>query len=542
MQLDYRILWFDDQEQSIKPFVERVQGMIARLGFEPKVDLRIITADVAEPLVNLPAQADVDLVMMDYKLGGQHDGADWPQELERHGLVDRATRQKRLVEMQAQALAAGRQAGRVLAIGSTGTNRATARLLAAIARSPQGAVVLPGLDRDLDAKAWALVSGALGAGDEPSFGHPQAAMARLLPVLGLDRAGVLPLGAAPALAASIRERFVAEALRPRRHDGGVAQLEEGHPGGRSRRRVGRDRAGRGSGRARGGPGVGRRIAGGAGNKGPHRGAGDARSRSCPSGPRRASALERGGRRHRRRAARCEAARCLRPPRRNGSGNRLGRRSRCVAGTPFDRARTGSFRRRTPCRQARGRGAAYRAARRPLVERAVRCRPRRRGRPARPSRSEEPARRGLACHGRAVGGLCRGFGAARRTASRLPYARHLGRSAPRRRDCHGRRRRHCRRGGRRARNAPRRAGTGDRHPSLRRGGLRPDVRPARRRGGAAQHRSSAPAPADPRPARGAPRGRRCRAARRPRRNGVAAGGSHGRLPQPPDAPRTGPDAT
>ncbi|WP_295166324.1 hypothetical protein [uncultured Brevundimonas sp.] len=81
MQLDYRILWFDDQEQSIKPFVGRVQGMIARLGFEPKVDLRIITADVAEPLANLPAQADVDLVLMDYKLGGQHDGADLAQKL-----------------------------------------------------------------------------------------------------------------------------------------------------------------------------------------------------------------------------------------------------------------------------------------------------------------------------------------------------------------------------------------------------------------------------------------------------------------------------
>ncbi|WP_336970584.1 hypothetical protein [Brevundimonas aurantiaca] len=81
MQLDYRILWFDDQQQSIKPFVERVQNMIARLGFEPKVDLRIVTADVAEPLADLPSQSEVDLVLMDYKLGGQHDGADLAQKL-----------------------------------------------------------------------------------------------------------------------------------------------------------------------------------------------------------------------------------------------------------------------------------------------------------------------------------------------------------------------------------------------------------------------------------------------------------------------------
>ncbi len=138
----------------------------------------------------------------------------WPQMLEDRGLVDRAARQKLLVDAQAGELAAGRDAGPVLAIGSTGTNRATARLLAAIASAPRGAVVLPGLDRDLDAIAWRVVSGALESGDEPSFGHPQAAMARLLPVLGLDRAGVLPLGMPPAPAATTRERFVAEALRP----------------------------------------------------------------------------------------------------------------------------------------------------------------------------------------------------------------------------------------------------------------------------------------------------------------------------------------
>ncbi len=81
MQLDYKILWFDDQHQAITPFVQRVQNMIARLGFEPKVDLRIITADVVEPLANLPNQAEIDLVLMDWKLGGLHDGADLARKL-----------------------------------------------------------------------------------------------------------------------------------------------------------------------------------------------------------------------------------------------------------------------------------------------------------------------------------------------------------------------------------------------------------------------------------------------------------------------------
>lgn len=140
--------------------------------------------------------------------------AHWPSVLAQHGLVDRAERQKRLVDAQVRALAGGHHGGPVLAIGSTGTNRATAGLLAAIARAPRGAVVLPGLDRDLDDAAWRLVSGALGDDDEPSYGHPQAALARLLPLLGVDRGGVLPLGDPPGEAAATRERFVAEALRP----------------------------------------------------------------------------------------------------------------------------------------------------------------------------------------------------------------------------------------------------------------------------------------------------------------------------------------
>ena len=43
----------------------------------------------------------------------------------------------------------------VIAAGSTGSVPATARLLKAIARLPNGALVLPGLDTELDAEAQA---------------------------------------------------------------------------------------------------------------------------------------------------------------------------------------------------------------------------------------------------------------------------------------------------------------------------------------------------------------------------------------------------
>jgi ATP-dependent helicase/nuclease subunit B len=47
----------------------------------------------------------------------------------------------------------------VIAAGSTGSIPATAELIAAIAKLPHGAVVLPGLDTDLDEEAWRMIGG-----------------------------------------------------------------------------------------------------------------------------------------------------------------------------------------------------------------------------------------------------------------------------------------------------------------------------------------------------------------------------------------------
>ena len=71
---------------------------------------------------------------------------------------------------------------------------ATARLLAAIARAPRGAVVLPGLDQDLDASSWALIAGGPESDGEASFTHPQAALCRLLRILQVRREDVVSLG------------------------------------------------------------------------------------------------------------------------------------------------------------------------------------------------------------------------------------------------------------------------------------------------------------------------------------------------------------
>ena len=130
----------------------------------------------------------------------------WPAMLTERGQIEPAERRDRLIAAEAKRLA-GTKAP-VIAAGSTGSIPATAMLLATIARLPHGAVVVPGLDTDLDAATWKSIAEADG---EPAHGHPQFAMAALLTRIGVVREAVQTLGAP---AAHGRERLASEALRP----------------------------------------------------------------------------------------------------------------------------------------------------------------------------------------------------------------------------------------------------------------------------------------------------------------------------------------
>ena len=68
----------------------------------------------------------------------------------------RQTRRDRLIEAETKRLKSG-AAGPVIAAGSTGSMPSTAMLLETIAGLPQGAVVLPGLDTDLDEPSWRMI-------------------------------------------------------------------------------------------------------------------------------------------------------------------------------------------------------------------------------------------------------------------------------------------------------------------------------------------------------------------------------------------------
>jgi ATP-dependent helicase/nuclease subunit B len=135
----------------------------------------------------------------------------WPAHLKARALSDPGERRDRLIRMEAERLASAGSDGPVIAAGSTGSIAATSDLLAAIAALPNGAVVLPGLDRDLDDQAWKEISA--GAGDAVTAGHPQFGLARLIGRLGVTREDITPLGE-PEPVRAARNRIVSEALRP----------------------------------------------------------------------------------------------------------------------------------------------------------------------------------------------------------------------------------------------------------------------------------------------------------------------------------------
>jgi ATP-dependent helicase/nuclease subunit B len=138
----------------------------------------------------------------------------WPNILVERSKMEPADRRDRLIEAERARLAA-KTDGPVIAAGSTGSMPATADLIATIAKLPHGAVVLPGLDTDLDAESWQLIAGLRDAdGRElvaPAVGHPQYAMQALLRRIGVARDEVAALGTA---AGHGRERYLSEALRP----------------------------------------------------------------------------------------------------------------------------------------------------------------------------------------------------------------------------------------------------------------------------------------------------------------------------------------
>src|SRR6202140_2176939 len=132
----------------------------------------------------------------------------WPEVFRERGVIEAVTRRDLLIKAEAARLA-HKTAAPVIAAGSTGSIPATAELIATIARLPHGAVVLPGLDTDLDDESWKLIAGGESKRIAPVPGHPQFAMQALLTRIGITRDAVASLAEPRG-----RERLLSEALRP----------------------------------------------------------------------------------------------------------------------------------------------------------------------------------------------------------------------------------------------------------------------------------------------------------------------------------------
>ena len=138
----------------------------------------------------------------------------WPDHLKEIGRIEPAERRDRLIEAEAARLTAHHE-GPVIAAGSTGSMPATAKFLTAVAGLKQGAVVLPGLDTDLDDEAWRTIGGVRDAQGkfttQPASNHPQFAMQGLLDRFGIKRSDVEILGTP---APQGRDVLVSETMRP----------------------------------------------------------------------------------------------------------------------------------------------------------------------------------------------------------------------------------------------------------------------------------------------------------------------------------------
>jgi ATP-dependent helicase/nuclease subunit B len=136
----------------------------------------------------------------------------WPEILRAEGCIDPAHRRNLLIERQCALWRDRPPQDPVIAAGSTGSIPASADLIALVTLLPQGAVVLPGLDRHADAAAWTAIA------EDPA--HPQFGLAQLLRRLEVapDDVRDWPIEIAPGKIAvaspETRRRIVAHALLP----------------------------------------------------------------------------------------------------------------------------------------------------------------------------------------------------------------------------------------------------------------------------------------------------------------------------------------
>lgn len=127
----------------------------------------------------------------------------WPLHLAEQGVSDFAEHGAKLRRALSARWSVKPPTRPVIIAGSTGSIATTRELMRVVAGLPRGVVVFPGVDVDMDERAWALV------GDQ----HPQHALKETLLALGVER-GDIPLLAHENTRGRARRVLMREALAP----------------------------------------------------------------------------------------------------------------------------------------------------------------------------------------------------------------------------------------------------------------------------------------------------------------------------------------
>lgn len=200
--------------------LELAQLIAALLDAQPDLAPRHALYDLADSLAALMAEMHVEglhpgtLAALDVS----NHAAHWARTQAFLGIVSQffdtaappeaEARLRMATDLIATRWAATPPANPILIAGSTGSRGTTLRLMELVARLPQGALILPGFDRDMPAAVWDRMDDALTAED-----HPQYRFRRLLDRLDLTPAAIKPWRDTPPPAPA-RNALVSLALRP----------------------------------------------------------------------------------------------------------------------------------------------------------------------------------------------------------------------------------------------------------------------------------------------------------------------------------------
>lgn len=194
-----------------------VKGLIEA---DPTLASKDSAFDLADSLVDLMAEMQGEGVPASaiHGLDVTDQSGHWARALGFINLVhdvfdqsdapDPEGRQRRVIETQIEHWATEPPHHPIIVAGSTGSRGATSLFMQSVAKLPQGAVILPGIDRDLPDHVWAALDPENGGED-----HPQYRFKALWDALGLSAANIRNWSKTPAPNPD-RTALVSLSLRP----------------------------------------------------------------------------------------------------------------------------------------------------------------------------------------------------------------------------------------------------------------------------------------------------------------------------------------